>query len=205
MFQPMGMNHSATFPPATTSGSGHKITNSGSGTIIGSAGSGTLSTVRGGLKNAEGPINACGQGLLASVHQVAAQQGQSSSQSRQGEFPSIGASMMPHLMQRGTFGRNSYANEEALEMFSAEMSFSALYMHELHQRRMNNPYFDNYEELHQRAMWEVGDSPGRTPDLESPSRLPGPRSTPVLETSPEEEEIDDSQPLLELGLPRPTS
>ena len=52
--------------------------------------------------------------------------------------------------------RRRQYDEETLEMLSNEMSFSALYMHELHRRRMLTPAFDNlnYEDLHARVLWQ---------------------------------------------------
>lgn len=45
---------------------------------------------------------------------------------------------------------------------STEMNFSALYVHELHQRLVTNPlnpYFDNPEDAHARQMWATPNSP----------------------------------------------
>lgn len=48
-------------------------------------------------------------------------------------------------------------DEETLEMLSNEMSFNALYMHELHHKRMLIPDLDhlNYEDMHARAIWQL--------------------------------------------------
>ena len=128
----------------------------------------------GGLKNAEGPVGESGGGLLASVHQSYMANSTYMTQlpplqnpdwvarsavSAMGAIPQYGAMMDPRRRQYDT---------EALEMLSNEMSFSALYMHELHRRRILNPAFDNvnYEDLHARAMWQ---SPLSQNEAASPS------------------------------------
>ncbi len=67
--------------------------------------------------------------------------------SAMGALPQHGTSMDPH--------RRQY-DAEALEMLSNDMSFSALYMHELHRRRMLNPAYDyvDLEDMHARAIWQ---------------------------------------------------
>ena len=118
--------------------------------------------ITGGLKNAEGPVSEGGGGLLASVHQSYNVNSTYMTQlppiqnpdwvarsavSAMGAIPQYSGMMDPRRRQYDT---------EALEMLSNEMSFSALYMHELHRRRILNPAFDNvnYEDLHARAMWQ---------------------------------------------------
>ena len=238
------MSHSATFPPTTaaaapgTSSSGGaagRLSSSGGATLHGSGSSSGLqgsTAVRGGIKNAEGPLQGAANGLLASVHQAVQHQGCTASTQTApgaphhdgggGGFPSLGLSSLTTMRQpMAAFGGSRYGaagsnnapvDEETLEMFSQEMSFSALYMHELHRRRINNPYYDNYEDLHARAMWEgptTMTSPEHvtSPVRSSPLSPPPPTTTtPIQEASPEEEQGEDTnKPLLDFGRSSPKS
>jgi len=49
-------------------------------------------------------------------------------------------------------------NEGALEFLSAEMNFSALYMHDIHSWRLNHARRTDYEDEHARQIWQT-DSP----------------------------------------------
>ena len=96
--------------------------------------------IRGGLRNTEGPLGGSVNGLLASI-----QQGQ----------------VLSSLQSVPAFPSRGYPrpiNEETLELLSTEMNFGALYMHELHQRRLQQPYGahgDDWEDQQARTLWQV--------------------------------------------------
>lgn len=203
------MTHSSTFPGATTGPTGSSIKTSGGNTLHGSgSSSGGASMVRGGIKNSEGPLSGPGNGILASIHQAVNQQATAGTQTAHDTYPSIGqcsmASMRTPMAAFGTTKGNGAVDEETLEMFSQEMSFSALYMHELHRRRINNPYYDNYEDIHARNMWQSppgeGPSPSHTsPQMVSP-HIGSPLESPIQEVIHEEDdEANCSQPLLDFS------
>ena len=115
-------------------------------------------TIRGGLRNTEGPITGTTNGLLASI------------QSGGMNLASLGVPPASLGPQPGTSSQASAnitlpVNEETLEMLSKEMSFSALYMHELHYRRRQNPYFDNMDELRAQSLWQTVGSPDSASSL----------------------------------------
>ena len=83
------------------------------------------STCRGGIHNAEGPLGGSTNGILASL-----------------QLPGAGAANLPSLQLSSQDKCHRTFDEEQLELMSAEMSFSALYMHELHRRKMFQPLFD---------------------------------------------------------------
>ena len=133
--------------------------------------------VSGGLRNAEGPLEERGGGLLASVRQSCMFNSTYKTQlpplqnpdwialsavSAVGTIPQYSTTMDAH--------RRKY-DAEALEMLSAEMSFSALYIHDLHRRRLLNPAFDNlyYEDMHARAMWQSPPTPNEDYSPSSPN------------------------------------
>ena len=136
------------------------------------------STCRGGIRNTEGPLGGSTNGILASLQQ-----------------PGTAGANMPSLQLSVSDQRHRNFDEEQLEMMSAEMSFSALYLHELHRRRMFQPLFDI-----------VNDpvSPDKT--TEEMTQCAGPWSShgsgpstslPHIQESDEEEERDASEPLLD--------
>ena len=135
----------------------------------------TQNLLRGGIKNAEGPLTGSGGGLLSNVQSatgVAAstQEGGGLTTGLQlsvgGNLPSLAP--VPNLT-------NSQYDEEKLELMSREMSFSALYMHELHHRKRNMPYFEPIE-----------DSPVQNTGL----HLPGIEETDEIEIREDQRLID---------------
>lgn len=137
------------------------------------------STCRGGIRNTEGPLGGSTNGILASLQQPG----------------TIGATNMPSLQLSVADKRHRNFDEEQLEMMSAEMSFSALYLHELHRRRMFQPLFDivNDPESPDKTMEEMTQGSGPWSSHGS-----GPStSLPHIQESEEEEEHDASEPLLD--------
>ena len=133
-------------------------------------------TCRGGIRNAEGPLGGSTNGILASLQQPG------------GACPPLAS----------LDGRRKYYDDEQLELLSTEMSFSALYLHELHRRRMFQPLFD------------IVSDPISPDEAAGPDGLlsgPGPWSgqatgpgvnLPHIQEREEEEQHNESQPLLNL-------
>ena len=97
-------------------------------------------------------------------------------------------SAMGNLPSHGTHNR-PMVDEETLELLSHEMSFSALYMHEIHRQRINNPYYENLEDIHARSLWQSAEShqpQEPLPTVPPSGRLP----TQQEEDEDEEEEVD---------------
>lgn len=139
--------------PQSPSGAGAQSHHSDPSPSMGSSAvkAGTLS-LRGGLRNTEGPPGGTPSGLLASVHAVGS-----------GHLSSITRSLAPDMGQAGTRGVTD-------ETCTTEMSFSALYMHELHQRRVQQPASDNMAEMQELGMWQnEPDSQGSPPDSSQPA------------------------------------
>ncbi len=115
--------------------------------------------IRGGLRHAEGPVGGGNTGILASLQQPS---------SSGTEFPSLPPLEMPlpYSAQLQAQARGLY-NEESLEYLAKEMSFSALYMHELHRRRMFEPFFNSPDVENAHGYLQPGDCQGdndSTPD-----------------------------------------
>jgi len=146
--------------------------------------------IRGGVKNSEGPIARNPSGLLASVAEAVSQSSGSAgsaSQQRSAASSSMTGSAQPNVLQSPFANRG--ADEEMLELLSQEMSFSALYMHELHHRRLHNPYYDNYADMHARALWQsAGPSSHR---LAEETVMPN-----IPESQNEEDELQEAHPLI---------
>ena len=123
----------------------------------------TPMVIRGGMKNAEGPLGGSTNGLLSSLHQG------SVSYTASGMFPSPSTSV--HQSEAPPGGEPRFYDEEVLEMMSAEMSFSALYLHELHRRRLRQPYVEiqSPDEAQARALWQTPESPGVRPAAPMPN------------------------------------
>ena len=136
--------------------------------------------MRGGLRGAEGPRTASQTGLLSSVHAATNANTASLMGSRLDSshmmgggaaappYPgSSGGGGLPtssHLHSLVSGGRSGgggsqYYSEETLEMLSAEMSFSALYMHELHQRRRRNQIYESLQDNQAASLWQTADHP----------------------------------------------
>ena len=54
-------------------------------------------------------------------------------------------------------------DEGQLEMLNNEMSFSALYMHDLRTRRLRGMSYESMEDIRARALWQRPDSAQVTP------------------------------------------
>ncbi len=138
--------------------------------------------VTGGLKNTEGPLGGS-SGLLAYM--------QGSATVNTSQLPPLqtpdwiarsAVSAMGAIPQYGAMSdgqRRRKFDEETLELLSNEMSFSALYMHEIHRRRVMNQDFDNYEDMHARAIWQT--SPRNEQEQQQQQQSP---STPEVMFSP---------------------
>ena len=114
--------------------------------------------ITGGLKNAEGPLGGS-SGLLAYMQgSVTANTSQLPPLQTPDWIARSAVSAMGAIPQYGALAdgqRRRKFDEETLELLSNEMSFSALYMHEIHRRRVMNQDFDNYEDMHARAIWQT--------------------------------------------------
>ena len=118
------------------------------GPVSTAAGHLTPMVIRGGMKNVEGPLGGSTNGLLASLQLGGAADSGDASE----VFPSMSVTS-PTSEQTPTSTR--FYDEEELELMSAEMSLSALYMHEVHRRRLRQTHYENVGEAQARALWQT--------------------------------------------------
>ena len=155
------------------------------GAISTAAGHLTPMVIRGGMKNAEGPLGRSTNGLLVNLQQRG---GATSSMSctASGAFSPTSTSVQspeaPPTMEP------MFYDEEVLESMSAEMSLSALYMHEVHRRRVRQPHYENPSEAQARALWQTPETIQEV--LEEDAASPRPQGKPPG---------DEHQRLLEEG------
>ncbi|XP_070566491.1 autophagy-related protein 9A-like [Ptychodera flava] len=160
-------------------------------------------TVRGGVSRTEGPFKASGNGLLGSIHT---------------------SSLAMSIQGSGSLNQ-SIVDPTATnpEFATADMNFSAVYMHQLHDQRANitkqPPVHTEWQRQDEEArrLWNSGDqdSPERTQqNLPLSGMMPPSRriSTDVVDEEEEEEEEvnDDDRPptehvLVDVGTQRPHS
>lgn len=115
--------------------------------------------VRGAVSHTEGPLGSS-SGILGSLHTSGSLQG-----SLIGHSPS-----------------NIHIDEGTIEMLSNDMSFSALYMHEMRHRRSRG-VSEQLEDLHARALWQQ--RPESLPHISTVQpHMPG------IQETPQEEESD---------------
>ena len=110
--------------------------------------------LRGGISFAEGPIGGASAGILGSM------QGS-------GSLPGSALAAPPQFGAR-------QVDEGTLELMSHDMSFSALYLHDLQQRRhrgQGQPY-ENLEDIRARTMWNRQDSNQATAATTSSNTMP---------------------------------
>ena len=93
-------------------------------------------------------------------------------------------SMSPLDARRATAGVAGTYDEGTLEYLTAEMSFSALYMHDVHLWKMVHPNCDNLEDAHARQLWQVS---GVGADGSPPAAGPSRRMPNIQERSLEDE------------------
>ena len=138
--------------------------------------SGITPKFRGALSQCEGPMTGSGGRLTASL--------QSSSGSGQGGPPTSLAPptslLPPHslsihgaslLAQPTSISTRTY-DEGQLEMLNNEMSFSALYMHDLRTRRIRGMSYESMEDIRARALWQRHDSAQATPSSGGATPMP---------------------------------
>ncbi|XP_064613606.1 autophagy-related protein 9A-like [Liolophura sinensis] len=114
--------------------------------------------VRGAVSHTEGPLGSS-SGILGSLHTSGSLQG-----SLIGPSPS-----------------NIHIDEGTIEMLSNDMSFSALYMHEMRHRRSRG-VVEQLEDLHARALWQQ--RPESLPHISTVQpHMPGIKETPQEEES----------------------
>ncbi|XP_006825096.1 autophagy-related protein 9A-like [Saccoglossus kowalevskii] len=138
--------------------------------------------VRGALNKTEGPLKSSGNGLLGSVHSSTLMS--NSIQCSVGSSPISSANVAANIADYTT----------------ADMNFSAVYMHQLHDRKVelhgSGQLEWQSEEERERRHWSASESPDRT-TLASPLHSQLPRipvkdvRDQVLEEDSQEEEIDD--------------
>lgn len=107
------------------------------GQISGQA-SGVQNRLRGGLSHIEGPLGGSGSGIFSSM---------------QSSGGSINATGQNSISLRGNY------DEGTIEMMSHDMSYSAIYLHDMQFRKsrgMNQ--YESLEDIRARAMWQRQDS-----------------------------------------------
>ncbi|CAH1789825.1 unnamed protein product [Owenia fusiformis] len=133
------------------------------GAALGSSMRNAQPRLRGGVSKTEGPLQGSGGGMLTSVNdQVTVSQipGGSSIYASAIGSPTGGSPLVASNV-------NIKHNEGALEMLSTEMSFSALYMHGLHNRRLHGGQYESLDDYHARRIWQRQDSSNMPSILET--------------------------------------
>ena len=138
--------------------------------------SGIAPRFRGAVSQCEGPMSGSGGRLVTSLH--------SSSGSGQGG-PSTSLApptniLPPHslsihggsLMSQPTSISTRTYDEGQLELLNNDMSFSALYMHDLRTRRLRSMSYESMEDIRARALWQRHDSAQATPSSGGATPMP---------------------------------
>lgn len=120
-------------------------------------------TMRGGVNRLEGPVQGSSAGLLSSIHSASG---------------GLASADLSSLQTSAMEGHTQCAEETPGEFTAADMSFSALYMHELHHRQCKN---QGYADLSSRSLWH----------------RPHRGMSNIQEMPQEEEEKSEKMPLLE--------
>ncbi|XP_074659348.1 autophagy-related protein 9A-like [Tubulanus polymorphus] len=101
--------------------------------------------LRGAISNTEGPITGTDNGLVTSIHS-----------NHHLDLSPIGGGQTPSLVGLTTScisPRQNY-EEGTLELMSAEMSLSALYLHEIHHQRVVQSSYHEVEDQRARLLWQ---------------------------------------------------
>ncbi|XP_045169855.2 autophagy-related protein 9A-like [Mercenaria mercenaria] len=147
--------------------------------------SGVTPKMRGAVSQSEGPLAGSGGGLGTSFH--------SPSSSMTGP-PTLQPLSQPHslihppssLLQPTSTSQRHY-DEGQIELMSTDMSFSALYMHDLRTRRARG-YYENLDDIRARSLWQRHDTPQATPSSGGTTPMPNIEERPLEEDSGTKEE-----------------
>lgn len=138
--------------------------------------SGANPKLRGALSQCEGPMTGSGHRIMSSMY--------SSGGSGQGGPPTMLAPptsiLPPHslsihgasLQSQPTSVSTRTYDEGQLELLNNEMSFSALYMHDLRTRRARGMTYESMEDIRARALWQRHDSTQATPSSGGATPMP---------------------------------
>lgn len=148
----------------TTGGLGSGLRLPPLGPVGTAAGHLTPMVIRGGMKNVEGPLGGSTNGLLASLQHGGAIDSSAAFEAS----PSMSVAS-PSSEQTST----RFYDEEELEMMSAEMSLSALYMHEVHRRRLRQAHYENTGDAQARALWQTPETIEEVVEEDASLRPPG--------------------------------
>ena len=168
--------------------------------------------MRGSMAHVEGPLmGSATTGLLSSIHNSGGGGGGLSMSGTAATGPVSGPQGLLQTPDGVTFSPDSPQgarapvgmatssvagagyNEGTLEFLSAEMSLSALYLHELHHKRMQGPFY--FDDVQSRAIWNRtdGNQQSAMPSIQEEGGIPMttiPRvamaATLAMETDPEE-------------------
>ncbi|XP_060575808.1 autophagy-related protein 9A-like [Ruditapes philippinarum] len=140
--------------------------------------SGITPKLRGAVSQSEGPLSGSGGGLGSSFH--------SPSVSMTGP-PTLQPISQPHsliqppssLIQPTSTSQRHY-DEGQIELMSTDMSFSALYMHDLRTRRARG-YYENLDDIRARSLWQRHDTPQATPSSGGTTPMPNIEEQPMEE------------------------
>lgn len=135
--------------------------------------------LRGAVSQSEGPLIGSG-GTLSSFHSPSA----SMQQARSLQPPAT-------LVQPTSVSQRQY-DEGQIELLSTEMSFSALFMHDLRTRRARGFPYENLDDIRARSLWQRHDTPQATPSSGATTPMPNIEEKP-LEEDPNVEEAGPKQ------------
>lgn len=152
--------------------------------------SGITPKLRGAVSQSEGPLTGSGGGLSTSFH--------SPSSSIVGP-PTLQPLSQPHslvqppssLLQPTSTSQRHY-DEGQIELMSTDMSFSALFMHDLRTRRARRFTYENLDDIRARSLWQRSDTPQATPSSGGTTPMPNIEERPLEEDSGTKEE-DNNQ------------
>lgn len=138
--------------------------------------SGTNPKLRGALSQCEGPLTGSGGRIMTSTY--------TSGGSAQGGPPTTlvpPPTLLPlhslsiygtSLQSQPTSVSTRTYDEGQLELLNNEMSFSALYMHDLRTRRLRGMSYESMEDIRARALWQRHDSAQATPSSGGATPMP---------------------------------
>lgn len=135
--------------------------------------SGTMvrSRLRGAVSHSEGPLSGSGGSILPGYL------------SPTGSMLQSGVHPPTSLLSQPTSMSQRHYDEGQIELMSTEMSFSALYMHDLRTRRTRGGrIYENLDDIHARSLWQRQETPQVTPSSGAATPMPN------IEEQPHEEE-----------------
>lgn len=132
--------------------------------------------LRGAVSQTEGPLSGSG-GTMTSFYSP------STSMQHPRSLQATGS-----LIQPTSVSQRQY-DEGQIELMSTEMSFSALFMHDLRTRRVRGFPYENLDDIRARSLWQRHDASQVTPSSGGTTPMPNIEEKPLEEDPSVKEDI----------------